>query len=225
MYHAAPGLYCRSGHWIDGRTARGADGVGERVDGDFARIAEFVLEIDKLKNVIRRTKPAALDRYENSAEHSWHVALLAALLAGQAAEPVDTQHVVEILLVHDIPEVDAGDTFLYGQRDASVAEAETRAAERLFGILPDHEAAWCMDRWLEYEERATPEGRFAYAADRLMPLLHNLGSGGAGWIENRVPVERVLEMNAPIGDVFPEIWEQVRSAVVAHAEQGGFDFD
>lgn len=202
-----------------------ADRVGEHVDGDFARIAEFVLEIDKLKNVIRRTKPVALDRYENSAEHSWHVALLAALLAGQAAEPVDMQRVIEILLVHDIPEVDAGDTFLYGQRDASVADAEARAAERLFGILPDHEATWCMARWTEYEERTTAEGRFAYAADRLMPLLHNLQSGGAGWTENHVPADRVLAMNAPIGDAFPGIWEQVRSAVIAHEEHGGFDFD
>lgn len=195
------------------------------MNGDFGRIAEFVLEIDKLKNVIRRTKPAALDRYENSAEHSWHVALLAALLARQAVEPVDVQRVMEILLVHDIPEVDAGDTFLYGQRDGSVAEAEARGAERLFGMLPESEASWCMERWQEYEERTTPEGRFAYAADRLMPLLHNLGSGGAGWTENRVPVERVLAMNAPIGDVLPEVWGQVRAAVIAHAEQGGFDFD
>lgn len=195
------------------------------MDGDFARIAEFALEIDKLKNVIRRTKPAALDRYENSAEHSWHVALLAALLVRHAIEPVDMQRVVEILLVHDIPEVDAGDTFLYGQRDGSVAEAEAQAAARLFGILPEPEAAWCMERWLEYEDRTTPEGRFAYAADRLMPLLHNLGSGGAGWTENRVPVDRVLAMNEPIGDVLPAIWKQVRSAVVAHAERGGFDFE
>ena len=109
MYHAAPGLYCRSGHWIDGRTARGADGVGERVDGDFARIAEFVLEIDKLKNVIRRTKPAALDRYENSAEHSWHVAMMALVLAEHADTDIDRFHVVKLLLVHDLVEIDAGD--------------------------------------------------------------------------------------------------------------------
>jgi len=195
------------------------------MDGDFARIAEFVLEIDKLKNIIRRTKPAALDRYENSAEHSWHVALLAALLVRQATEPVDIQRVVEILLVHDIPEVDAGDTFLYAKRDGSVAEAEARAAERLFGMLPESEARWCMDRWREYEERTTPEARFAYAADRLMPLLHNLHSGGAGWTENRIPVDRVLAMNAPIGDVLPEVWRQACGAILEHAEHGGFDFD
>jgi len=195
------------------------------VTGDFARIVSFALEVDRLKAVLRKTRPSALERCENSAEHSWHVALLAALLYEHAREPVDLQRTIEILLVHDIPEIEIGDTIIYAARTPEMAEAEAEAAARLFGMLPEREAAWCFDRWEEYELRETPEARFAYAVDRLMPLLHNIGSGGAGWREHRVPVDRVLAINEPIGDMLPCAWEQVRAAVLEHAERGGFVFE
>lgn len=195
------------------------------MNGDFARIVSFALELDRLKAVLRKTRPAALDRCENSAEHSWHVALLAALLHEHTSEPVDLQRAIEILLVHDIPEIEIGDTIVYATRTPEMAEAEADAAARIFGMLPEREAAWCFDRWQEYELRQTPEARFAYAVDRLMPLLHNIGSGGAGWREHRVPVERVLAINEPIGDMLPEAWRQARAAVLDHADNGGFDFE
>ena len=195
------------------------------IDGDFARIMRFALEVDRLKDVLRVTRPAAIGRRENSAEHSWHVALLAALLQEHAAEPVDLQRAIEILLVHDIPEIEIGDTIIFAPRTAEMAAAEEEAARQLFGLLPEREAAWCFERWQEYELRETPEARYAYAVDRLMPLLHNLGSGGAGWTENRVPLEPVLTVNAPIEDALPEVWEQVRAALLEHAERGGFDHE
>lgn len=195
------------------------------VHGDFARIVTFALEVDRLKAVLRKTRPSALDRRENSAEHSWHVALLAALLHEHASEPVDLQRTIEILLVHDIPEIEIGDTIVYAARTCEMVEAEAEAAVRLFGMLPEREAAWCLERWQEYELRQTPEARFAYAVDRLMPLLHNIDGGGAGWREHRVPIDRVLAVNEPIGDMLPGAWEQVRAAVLDHAGRGGFDFE
>jgi putative hydrolase of HD superfamily len=195
------------------------------INGDFARIMRFALEVDRLKDVLRVTRPAAIARRENSAEHSWHVALLAALLQKHAAGPVDLQRVIEILLVHDIPEIEIGDTIVFAPRTAEMAAAEEQAARQLFGLLPEREAIWCFERWREYELRETPEARYAYAVDRLMPLLHNLVSGGAGWTENRVPLEPVLTVNAPIADALPEVWVQVKAALLEHAERGGFDHE
>jgi putative hydrolase of HD superfamily len=193
------------------------------VTGDFAQISAFILEMDRLKAVLRKTKLVAIDRYENSAEHSWHVALLAMLLADRAVEPVDIQRVVEILLVHDIPEIVIGDVIVYAAPDPNRAAEETLAARELFGMLPEPQATMCFERWHEYELRQTAESRYAYAVDRLMPLLHNLDSGGAGWAENRIPLEKVLTLNAAIGEALPDVWEQVRARVLAHADERGFE--
>ena len=193
------------------------------MDSDFSRITAFIIEVDRLKGVLRKTKPAAINRPENSAEHSWQVALLAMVVANQACEPVDIQRVVEILLVHDIPEIEIGDVLVYAAPDPERALAEERAARAIFGMLPEPQASMCFERWAEYERRDTAEAWFAYAIDRLMPLLHNLDSGGTGWSEHRIPLERVLQLNAPIGDALPAVWEQVRSRILEHAETGGFD--
>jgi putative hydrolase of HD superfamily len=193
------------------------------LDDDLTQISAFILEVDRLKGVLRKTKPSAIGRYENSAEHSWQVALLALLLASHASQPVDIQRVVEILLVHDIPEIEIGDVIVYAQPDPERGPAEAHAARDIFGLLPEPQAAVCLARWEEYERRDTPESRFAYAVDRLMPLLHNLDSGGAGWRENRIPLDRVLDVNSAIGDALPSVWQQVRSRIMAHAEAGGFE--
>jgi|SRR6185295_10247325 len=158
------------------------------------QILEFVIELDRLKGVARRIKPVGLDRYENSAEHSWHICVLALLLARYFAEPVDLQRVLEILLVHDIPEIDSGDQFFFSRDATATAAAEAVAAERIFGLLPAGEGQRLLARWQEYEERQTPEARLAYAADRLMPVLQNLRGGGQSWRENQVPRERVKAM-------------------------------
>lgn len=180
---------------------------------DLERIFDFMLELDRLKAVLRRSKPIGLDRHENSAEHSWQVCVLALLMAHHAREAVDVTRVVEILLVHDIPEIEAGDQIVYERPSVARAAAERAAARQTFGLLPEGQAAWCMARWEEYEARATKESVFAYAMDRLMPVLQNLRRGGQGWRENGVPREKVLAINAAIGEACPEVWEQLRGRI------------
>ena len=177
------------------------------------RIFDFVVELDKLKAVLRRAKPVGLERYENSAEHSWHAAVLAMLLAKHSAEPVDLQRVIEILLVHDVPEIDCGDQFVYTRDAAQVAVAEAAAAERIFGLLPPAEGEWLLSRWREYEERQTPEAKLAYAADRLMPVLHNVRGGARSWRENDVPLARVKEITRAIGEACPAAWAEVEPLI------------
>jgi putative hydrolase of HD superfamily len=183
------------------------------MDVETQRVIEFIIEADKLKAVIRKTKPAGFERYENSAEHSWQVCLLATLLANRAARPIDIQRVVEILLVHDIPEIDASDQIVYAPHDAARFAAEKHAAERVFGILPEPQASWCLSRWEEYEARESDEAVFAYAVDRMMPLLHNIENDGQSWRENDVPMARVLEVNSAIGEAMPEVWDHVRGVL------------
>ena len=180
---------------------------------DLQRIFDFVVELDKLKAVLRRAKPVGLERYENSAEHSWHVCVLALLLAKHSTQPVDLQRVIEILLVHDIPEIDCGDQFVYTRDPEQTAVVEAAAAERIFGLLPPAEGEWLLSRWREYEERRTPEAVLAYAADRLMPVLHNVRGGARSWRENDVPLVRVKEVTRAIGDACPAVWAAVEPLI------------
>jgi putative hydrolase of HD superfamily len=189
------------------------------------RIIEFITEVDKLKGVLRRTKPLGLARYENSAEHSWQVCLLALLLAKHARQPVDVVRVVEILLVHDIPEIDSGDQIVYQHPSEGRAETEEKAARRIFGLLPEPQAGWCMTRWEEYEARASEEAIFAHAVDRLMPVLHNLQNNGQSWRENKVPLEKVLAANAVVGEVLPSVWEHVQAVLGELSAKGLFEYE
>ena len=184
------------------------------MDRDLERILDFAIELDRLKAVTRRTKPVGLDRHENSAEHSWQICVLAQLLARHAREPVDIVRVVEMLLVHDIPEIEAGDQVIYERSPADRAVTEREAARRIFGLLPGAQASWCLARWEEFEARQSREAAYAYAMDRLMPVLQNLRDNGQSWREHKVPLEKVLTVNAAIGEVFPEVWEDVRERIV-----------
>ena len=166
-----------------------------------ARQLDFIIEMDRLKGVLRRSPLVDGSRLENTAEHSWHVALMALVLADQADEAVDVGHVIEMLLAHDIVEIDAGDTYAYdvgGNEDK--AEREQQAADRLFGLLPDDQSAELRALWEEFDARATPESRFANALDRLMPLLHNYLNDGSAWRQHGVLVEQVRARMAPVGD-------------------------
>ncbi|GAA3977239.1 HD domain-containing protein [Thermobifida alba] len=154
----------------------------------------FVLEVDKLKRVLRRSLLIDGARRENSAEHSWHVTVLARVFAEYAPEGTDIDHVVNMLVVHDIVEIDAGDTFVYDRAAVrSQAERERAAADRIFALLPEDQAAWARSLWDEFEERKTPEARFARAVDRLSPLLANWHTEGAMWQQFRVSKDDVLE--------------------------------
>jgi putative hydrolases of HD superfamily len=145
----------------------------------------FVLELDRLKHVLRENPLADGSRRENTAEHSWHLAMMATVLAEHAEAPVDVGRVVQMLLLHDVVEIDAGDTFVYLAADATVrAQQEQReqaAADRIFGLLPAEQGERLRATWDEFEAALTPEARFAKAVDRLAPMLLNEASGGGSW--------------------------------------------
>ena len=175
------------------------------------RIVDFVLELDKLKGVTRRTRPIGLERYENSAEHSWQIALLASAMAHYAAEPVDVDRVIRMLLVHDIGEIDTGDTIAYAVGGwAERKAAELAAVTRIFGLLPDATRDEYLALWREFEEGTTAESKFANAADRAMPVLLNLANNGQSWRENGITYERVVaRVSAQIEAGCPALWEYI----------------
>ena len=186
-------------------------------------IVDFILELDKLKAVARKTRPIGLDRYENSAEHSWQIAMFAVSLAPYAATAVDLDRVVHMLLVHDIGEIDTGDTILYAEGGWEARkEAERAAVARIFGLLPESQAAALMDLWLEFETGITAEARFANAVDRAMPALLNLANGGQSWRENGISHDRVIGRIAPpIKAGCPALWEYME-ARLAEAQRAGW---
>lgn len=179
-----------------------------------SRQLQFILEIDKLKGVLRRSLLVDSRRRENSAEHSWHLAMMTLVLAEHVDEPVDPLHTLKLVLVHDIVEIDAGDTYAYDP-DAHTGkdEREQEAARRIFGLLPDDQAKELNGLWEEYEGQQTPESRFALALDRLMPLLHNYHSGGITWRENQVTSEQVVERMKPVANSSDALGEAAASVI------------
>ncbi len=178
------------------------------------RQLRFLLEADSLKHVERRSWLVGEKRRENSAEHSWHVALLALVLAEHADEPVDASKVAAMMLVHDLVEIDAGDTFRYdeaGNRDRE--ERERRAADRIFGLLPEDQGGALRALWEEYEAGESAEARFAAAVDRLMPLLQGCATQGRTWREHGITRDRVLERNRPIGAASKALWAAARARI------------
>jgi putative hydrolase of HD superfamily len=187
-----------------------------------SRQLTFILEIDRLKGVLRRTLLADGSRNENSAEHSWHIAVAAVLLAEHAAAEVEVGRVVRMLLVHDVVEIDAGDTYAYdaGAHDDK-ADRERTAAERLFALLPPDQEREMWDLWQEFEAADSAEARFANAVDRLMPMLHNYVTRGAAWQEHGVRSHQVVERNRATIDIgAPELWAYAERMVAAAVDKG-----
>lgn len=186
---------------------------------------EFVLEADRLKGVERRNWLADGSRRENTAEHSWHLGVMAMVLAPFAAEPIDVGRAVAMALVHDIVEIDAGDTFAYAQMDPAVAaakvEAEQRAADRLFGLLPAATGAYFRDLWDDYEAGGTPEARFVMAVDRSAPMLLNITEGGSAWREHGITREKVIARNGRhVEPAIPALWAELLARLDAAVAQG-----
>ena len=175
---------------------------------------EFILEIDRLKSVLRQSYLIDIDRHENSAEHSWHLAVAAMVLAEHAKERIEVSKVIRLVLVHDLVEIDAGDTFIYDEA-ANVGKAarEQEAANRLFGVLPEDQAQSFMALWREFEDRQTPEAKFAFALDRLLPILHNVFTQGGSWKEHGIRQEQALKKNRPIEDGSLALWQAVESLI------------
>lgn len=184
--------------------------VGDRLADELA----FVHELDRLKTVLRQSFVGEASRRENTAEHSWHVAVMAAVLSEHLEADVDLARVVLLLLVHDIVEIDAGDTGIYDDTsNGSKEEREEAAGDRLYGLLPDDVGARLRDAWEEYEHGTTPEARAARVFDRLAPVLLNLSAGGIAWRRWGVSADRVREVVAPIGAGAPELGRFVDAAL------------
>ncbi|WP_248928776.1 HD domain-containing protein [Paenibacillus hamazuiensis] len=183
---------------------------------------EFIMEIDKLKHIFRRSKLMNRSRFENDAEHSWHLAVMAMLLEEYAGETeLNRLRVLHMLLIHDLVEIDAGDTFAYdAQGHEDKQEREENAARRLFFMLPPDQAEWIYGLWREFEERQTPESRFAAALDRLQPLIHNYYTEGESWKLHGIRRQQVLDRNRHIAEGSPELWELARHLIEDAVRKG-----
>lgn len=196
-------------------------GLATGINSELGSRIDFLLEIDKLKTVLRRSLIVDGSRYENTAEHSWHLAMCAIILAPYAEDDVDITRAIEVLLVHDLVEIDAGDTYIYDKVGRESKEANERAAaERIFNLLPPTQAAHVAELWDEYEERATPTALFAYAIDRLQPLLLNAGSGGASWLEHQIRHSQTATVNAPIANGSATLWQLADQILATAADEG-----
>ncbi|MFN2289982.1 MAG: HD domain-containing protein [Anaerolineae bacterium] len=194
----------------------------EIADERLAQQIRFLVEMDKLKTVLRRTFVIGTDRYENSAEHSWQLPLAAMILSEYADVPFDLCRVLKMLLVHDIIEIDAGDTYCYDEQGAlDKQEREGRAAERIFGLLPADQAVEIKGLWAEFEAGATPEAGMANAVDRLMPLLHNYYTQGRSWQDHGIHSDQVFERNSRVGEASETLGALVQ-AIVEDAVARGY---
>ncbi|MBM7059794.1 HD domain-containing protein [Pseudomonas sp. UL073] len=191
---------------------------------DLSQQLLFLREIDRLKGVVRQSPLLDRSRKENSAEHSWHLAMYAWLLSAYAAEQVNAGRVIQMLLLHDVVEIDVGDTPLHsGGSHAEQSALETQAAARLFGLLPDAQRDDFMALWLEFEHAESADAQFAKALDRFQPLLVNVFTGGGTWVESGVSYEQVIQRYGPaIRNGAPRLWAICEQWLAQHfAERGG----
>ena len=185
------------------------------------RQLSFLLETDKSKQVFRQTYLSDGSRKENDAEHSWHLALMCALLGEYANEPVDKLRTMTMVLIHDIIEIDAGDTYAYDEvGNATKREREVKAADRIFSLLPKDQEVYFRELWEEFEAGETPEAKFALTLDRVQPLLLNDATDGRAWKEHGVCVSQVLKRNGKTAEGSERLWEHVRGLIEKNVELG-----
>jgi putative hydrolase of HD superfamily len=186
-----------------------------------AQQIEFILEIDRLKQILRQTLLTDGSRRENSAEHSWHIALMAVVLSEYAPVGTDLFRAVKMLLIHDLVEIDAGDTFCFDvQGNQNKAEREEQAADRLFGLLPPEQGQELRQLWDEFEAQATVTAQFAAALDRIQPLLHNRQTQGGTWRIHNITQDRVMKRMQPIAIGTPDLWEFVQQTIETCVAEG-----
>lgn len=188
---------------------------------------EFIVEVDKLKNIYRQTLLMDGSRNENDAEHSWHLALMAMVLYEHSAvKELDILRILKMLLVHDLVEIDAGDTFCYDEKaNLDKAERELKAADRIFNLLPSDQSQEFRELWDEFEEKTTPEALFASSLDRLQPLICNYHTGGHTWVKYGIKSNKVIERNLPIKEGAPDLWEYVEEMVEDSIKRGILERD
>ncbi|MCE0556588.1 HD domain-containing protein [Motilimonas sp. E26] len=184
------------------------------------QVLSFIMEIEKLKNVHRKTKPVGLTRYENSAEHSWHVCLSALMLQQYANEPVNIDRVIKMLLIHDLGEIDAGDTIIYASETPENKALELAGIRRMMALLPEGQGEQYIELWREFEAGESNDAKFAKAIDRVPPLLHNLHGEGHSWRDNKVTKEQVFKVNSRIAKGSEPLWQVLEEKLQGAIDDG-----
>ena len=190
----------------------------EELDQLFA----FFREIDKEKQIVRQTYISDAVRKENDAEHAWHAAIMAILLSDYANEKIDVLKTVTMLLIHDIVEIDAGDTYAYDEKAKQTQkQRETEAANRIFGMLPEEKRAWMRGLWEEFEERKTPEAKFARVMDNVQPIMLNAATNGLAWEEHQVHLAQILGRNKYTKDGSKQLWDYAFEKLITPYVENG----
>lgn len=189
--------------------------------GAWLKKMQFILEGDRLKGIMRKTLLTDRSRFESAAEHCWHVALTALVLFDAMPDNLDRLHILEMLLVHDLVEIDAGDMLCYDLNQRQIQkEKEKKAAERIFNLLPTDQATLLHQRWIEFETGQTPEARFAHAVDRLQPLLQAMRTEGKTWRQHGIRKQQVIERMQPIRTALPSLWHFVIEMIEDATDKG-----
>lgn len=182
---------------------------------------QFLTEIDKMKNIFRQNYLADGSRKENDAEHSWHIALAAVLLKEHAEAEIDLLKVMTMALIHDLVEIDAGDTYAYDEEGAETKrEREVKAAERIFGMLPEDQGAYFRELWEEFEAYESDDAKYAHLLDNFQPLLLNSVSGGKSWAEHGVRKTQIYKRNAKIEETSASVWQNMKELIDKHIKLG-----
>jgi len=187
---------------------------------DLIKQLEFIKVIDKLKSIFRKTRILDNSRNENDAEHSFHIAMMAVVLSKYSNTPVDVNKVIKMALVHDLPEIYAGDVMVYNKKQGEISREDEKAADKIFGMLPQQQGDELKALWREFEEKKTPEAKFAAAIDRLEPIMQNYAHNGGAWVQHNINAERVFEVNRHIGNGSAELWEYAEGLVKECAQKG-----
>lgn len=191
------------------------------IDDRLEKQLAFIIEIDKVKQIFRQTRLYDQSRYENDAEHGWHMSMMVLVFSEHAADSgIDLCKVMKMALLHDIVEIDAGDQYLYGRDTVDLPKKEAAAARRIFGLLPDPQRDEFIELWEEFEARETPEARFAKAVDRLGPLLQEYHNHGHAWKKHGVYADTVRKVNRVIEDGAPRLWEYAKSLIEESVRRG-----
>lgn len=195
--------------------------INEMKTDNLIKQVDFIKEIDKLKYIQRKTRLFNSDRHENDAEHSWHLAMMTIVLAEHSDVPVDVLKVLKMVLIHDIVEIDAGDTFIYDtQKNHTNTNEELVAAKRIFGLLPEKQADEFIAIWEEFEEGTTNEAKFARAMDRFEPLLQNTSNDGGTWVEFDVNYQKVYDKKKAIKNGSTTIWNYAEDLINQSVDKG-----
>lgn len=182
---------------------------------------QFIVEVDKVKNIFRQTYLADANRKENDAEHSWHIALMAILLKEHMKEEVDVLKVMTMVLIHDLVEIDAGDTYAYDDAGAATKrEREVKAADRIFGLLPEDQRTYFRELWEEFEDYESADAKYAHLLDNFQPLLLNDASGGRSWAEHGVKKSQIYKRNERMPETSEPVWKEIQKIVEKHIEEG-----